>query len=615
MSNFGNGSNSNGQFWYGSTTNFPGFLYKKNVGVGGRRSTKMAPGGNTTCNSATDLYNKYKPGGGGVGASSIANRRAKNRLASVCGSSNKCFPCYNTLGQYSSYTHNPNGFVPCPGTINISSGSSPSPGPSETYTLRYLNTASGGTAPAPTTSYSVGSSVSIFGNTFTNTFNPTYLFGGWNTSFDGRGTYYPAGSNLTIPYTNTTLWAQWYNPTLSALNPNLTVTYFGNGSTGGSPPTTVSTYKANQGIPISATPGTLVKPGFTFYGWNTSADGLGTSYPANSNGFTIISNSNVNLYAIWVNTSTNYTLTYDGNTSTGGTVPAPQTLYPSGASAGILGQSNLVKSGYTFLGWNTEANGSGTSYLTGQSIEMNTNKTLYAQWFDGTSSKDCGSGAGFAGIPGSSFTGISYYGSKALYRNNTSNTFTITIPTYYGNSNAGPFGTGTGPSDASGNLLSTSATAIISQVAGSYQISVTYTTIWTGGSQVQTATLPLSSAYWPAGETVSGVTITSPANVLGNFSFDTSGGNFLVSGGCYGNVTSASPLYTFASIIAFYINFTNGYTTRVAFGSEFRWNTPSGTPPYTYVYNYARVEVQYGIVTSGVLSNISSDEVNTIIPP
>jgi len=39
MSRFGTGSNSNGQFWYGSTTNFPGFLYKKNVGVGGRRST------------------------------------------------------------------------------------------------------------------------------------------------------------------------------------------------------------------------------------------------------------------------------------------------------------------------------------------------------------------------------------------------------------------------------------------------------------------------------------------------------------------------------------------------------------------------------------------------
>ena len=202
MSAFGSGP-SNGQFWYGSSIGFPGFLYKKNVGVGGRRSTKMAPGGNITCNSSTYLYNKYKPGTGGVGASSIANRRAKNRLATVCNGSGatrkdyvatggytvssssqfnvivtftangtitfnnltsltaiiklvegaefivyneaqpnilysieisegitsiqvcfnspliespKCFPCYMTLGQYSNYTHNPNGFIPCPST-------------------------------------------------------------------------------------------------------------------------------------------------------------------------------------------------------------------------------------------------------------------------------------------------------------------------------------------------------------------------------------------------------------------------------------------------------------------------------------------------------------------
>lgn len=115
MSAFGNGSNSNGQFWYGSTTNFPGFLYKKNVGVGGRRSTKMAPGGNVTCNSATYLYNKYKPGQGGVGASSIANRRAKNRLASVCqGPNSQCGPFYQYLGRYDNYTGNPNGYFPYP---------------------------------------------------------------------------------------------------------------------------------------------------------------------------------------------------------------------------------------------------------------------------------------------------------------------------------------------------------------------------------------------------------------------------------------------------------------------------------------------------------------------
>jgi hypothetical protein len=109
MSNFGTGSNSNGQFWYGSATNFPGFLYKKNVGVGARRSTKFSPGGNVTCNTYQYLYNKYTPGQNGIGASSIANRRAKNRLASICLDS-KCGRFYSYLGRYNPYTENPNGY-------------------------------------------------------------------------------------------------------------------------------------------------------------------------------------------------------------------------------------------------------------------------------------------------------------------------------------------------------------------------------------------------------------------------------------------------------------------------------------------------------------------------
>jgi len=111
MSRLGNGSNSNGNFWYGNSTNFPGFLYKKNLGVGGKRSTKFNPGGNILCNKSRYLYNKYKPGVGGVGASSTANRRAKNRLATVCGD-NPCAQFYQYLGRYSNYTGNPNGFFP-----------------------------------------------------------------------------------------------------------------------------------------------------------------------------------------------------------------------------------------------------------------------------------------------------------------------------------------------------------------------------------------------------------------------------------------------------------------------------------------------------------------------
>lgn len=94
-------------------------------------------GSRSKSNGTTYLYNKYKPGSGGVGASSISNRRAKNRLATVC-NGQKCFPCYTTLGQYSNYTHNPNGFIPCPMPLP------PPPVPSGVYLYSKNNTTSGG---------------------------------------------------------------------------------------------------------------------------------------------------------------------------------------------------------------------------------------------------------------------------------------------------------------------------------------------------------------------------------------------------------------------------------------------------------------------------------------
>ena len=95
-----------GAFWFGED----GFLYKRKGGGGGRRSTKMAPGGNTTCNSPTYIYNKYNPGNTGVGAQSTAVRRAKNIKAAVCGPKIPCGQFYNYLGLYDNYTGNPNGY-------------------------------------------------------------------------------------------------------------------------------------------------------------------------------------------------------------------------------------------------------------------------------------------------------------------------------------------------------------------------------------------------------------------------------------------------------------------------------------------------------------------------
>ena len=383
MSAFGSGSNSNGNFWYGNSTNFPGFLYKKNVGVGGRRSTKMGPGGNITCNSATDLYNKYKPGGGGVGASSIANRRAKNRLATVC-TEQKCFPCYNTLGQYSNYTHNPNGFVPCP---YISSGSSviptPGPGPSGTYTVTYFgNTNTGGAAPTDTNSpYAGGNSVTILGvNTLVKS---GYQFAGWNTLADGTGTNYVGGDAFTIN-ANTTLYANW-------IIGGVTLRYnAGTGGTGTAPSSSGTSYTAFSTVNVVDN-ASFTKSGSTFAGWNTAADGTGTSYPVGSKYTMPGSNPSqtppllpgVYLYAQWIPTTTSsYTLTYaPGTGGSGSPPPSSGNSYSAGSPANIVGNTGPFTNGsLVFNGWNTAADGTGTSYPAGSKITMTANTTLFAQW-------------------------------------------------------------------------------------------------------------------------------------------------------------------------------------------------------------------------------------------
>jgi uncharacterized repeat protein (TIGR02543 family) len=45
-----------------------------------------------------------------------------------------------------------------------------------------------------------------------------------------------------------------------------------------------------------------------------------------------------------------------------------------------LPSSTFSRSGYVFVGWNTKANGTGTSYSVGESIILTADLTLYAQW-------------------------------------------------------------------------------------------------------------------------------------------------------------------------------------------------------------------------------------------
>ena len=117
----------------------------------------------------------------------------------------------------------------------------------------------------------------------------------------------------------------------------------------------------------------------TFGDWNTNAAGTGTAYSA-SGTYTVT--GSVTLYAHWLNSSV-LRVNYNGNGNTGGTTPSDLTNYAAGNSITTKTNSgNLVKSGYTFSGWNTNISGTGTTYAAGATNAFNivATTTLYAKW-------------------------------------------------------------------------------------------------------------------------------------------------------------------------------------------------------------------------------------------
>lgn len=73
-----------------------------------------------------------------------------------------------------------------------------------------------------------------------------------------------------------------------------------------------------------------------------------------------------------------YTVIYEGNGATGGST-TDKNLYANGETATIL-ENGFTKDGYVFVGWNTEADGTGTPYPAGSDVTITGNLTLYAQW-------------------------------------------------------------------------------------------------------------------------------------------------------------------------------------------------------------------------------------------
>lgn len=192
-----------------------------------------------------------------------------------------------------------------------------------------------------------------------------YTFAGWTTSPDGGGTKYAPGASWTANGT-LTLYAQW-TPGEAGL------TYDGNGATGGKtdPQNGVTDQKVN------VRQNGFTRDGYTFVRWDTQADCRGKAVNPGDK-WTLQGSST--LYACWAGVA--QTLTYHGNGATDGNTAAQ-----SGKTGDELttNANGFTRDGYTFVEWNTKADGTGGHYGKGTNgvakwTMLPAGNDLYAIW-------------------------------------------------------------------------------------------------------------------------------------------------------------------------------------------------------------------------------------------
>jgi uncharacterized repeat protein (TIGR02543 family) len=187
-----------------------------------------------------------------------------------------------------------------------------------------------------------------------------YTFGGWNTAANGSGNPFTASTTVN---TNITVYAQWTGKTYTVLfksNDGANTTLYTKTVT--VPATTIGA------VNFPANPS---RTGYTFTGWNTAANGSGTSFSASTS-----VNADITVYAQW--TGKTYTVLFKSNDDTDTTLYTKTVTVPATTIGAVNFPANPSRTDYTFAGWNTAANGSGTPFTASTSV--NTNITVYAQW-------------------------------------------------------------------------------------------------------------------------------------------------------------------------------------------------------------------------------------------
>lgn len=204
----------------------------------------------------------------------------------------------------------------------------------------------------------------------------TYEFGivDTTTGVEGVGTE-AEGTMGEGNFTLTAQWAPWKH----------TVTYNANAGNDASVKGIPTSQSKTANVDITLSSDVPTRNGYTFLGWNTQADGNGTAYATGATYTHDQDGGTVTLYAQW--TPWKHVLHYNKNVPTSSTsqtvsnMPVDQTK----TFGQLMTISNLVptRKGYTFAGWYTQSNGTGTKYDPGSNYAADQNGgtvNLYAKW-------------------------------------------------------------------------------------------------------------------------------------------------------------------------------------------------------------------------------------------